>query len=329
MRRPSSTIDGVADADLEGRGLAAQALRHQLQGHLVLADEEGVGLEERRQDLRLVHAERTQDDRHRQLAAAVDAREHAVLGVELEVQPGAAVGNDAGREQQLPGGMGLAAVVVEEHARGTVQLRDDDALGAVDHEGAVVGHERQLAEVDLLLAHVLDRLLGAGGLLVQHDQAHLDAQRGGIGQPAQLALLDVEHRLAEPVAHVLEGSVAAVARDREDALEGSVQADRVAVVLRLVDLEELAIRVELDGQQVRRVENARLLAKVLADALLLGKGISHRVHLRFGRCPTGRGHQKKGRTQSSDHHGHQIAPSSPWARCRTHGDRGQHEAGLT
>jgi hypothetical protein len=56
-----------------------------------------------------------------------------------------------------------------------------------------------------------------------------------------------------------------------------VQADRVAIVLRLVDLEELAVRVELDGQQVRRIENARLLAKVLADALFLGKGISHRV----------------------------------------------------
>jgi len=42
-----------------------------------------------------------------------------------------------------------------------------------------------------------------------------------------------------------------------------MQSDPVAAVLGLVDLEELAIRVELNGQQVRRVENARLLAKVL------------------------------------------------------------------
>ena len=69
------------------------------------------------EDLRLVHAERAQDDRHRQLAAAVDAREHAVLRVELEVEPRAAVGNDARGEQQLAGGVRLAAVVVEEHAR--------------------------------------------------------------------------------------------------------------------------------------------------------------------------------------------------------------------
>jgi len=31
----------------------------------------------------------------------------------------------------------LAAVVIEEHARAAMQLRHDDALGAVDDEGAV------------------------------------------------------------------------------------------------------------------------------------------------------------------------------------------------
>ena len=46
------------------------------------------------------------------------------------------------RVQQLARAVRLAAVVVEEHARRTMQLRDDDALGAVDDEGAVLGHER-------------------------------------------------------------------------------------------------------------------------------------------------------------------------------------------
>src|SRR6185312_914923 len=45
---------------------------------------------------------------------------------------------------------------------------------------------------------------------------------------------------------------------------------------RLISLQERAIRVELDGEQVRRVEDARLLAEALADALLLGEGIGHR-----------------------------------------------------
>src|SRR5581483_3686527 len=266
----------VADADLERRGLAAQPLRHELQRHFLAADVEGVGIEERGEDVRLVHAQRAQDDGDRELAPAVDAREHAVLRIELEVEPGAAVRNDARGEEELPRGMGLAAIVIEEHAGRAVELGDDHPLRAVDDEGAVVGHERQLAEIDLLLAHILDGLLGAGGLLVEHDQAHLHAQRRGIGEPAQLALLDVEYRLAEPVAHVLERSVAGVARDREHASEGSVQPHGIARVLRLLRLQERAIRVELDGEQVRRIQDARLLAKALADALLLGEGIGHR-----------------------------------------------------
>ena len=50
----------------------------------------------------------------------------------------------------------LALVVVEEGARAPVELADDDALGAVDDEGAVLGHQRDFAEVDLLLLHVAD-----------------------------------------------------------------------------------------------------------------------------------------------------------------------------
>ena len=152
-----------------------------------------------------------------------------------------------------------------------MQLADDHALGAVDDEGAVVGHQRQLAEIDLLLAHVLDRLLGAGGFLVVHHQAHLDAQRRRVGQAAQLALLDVEHRLAEPVVDVLEHRVAGVARDREHALEGRMQTGALPLILRDLRLQEAAVGVELDGQQIRHLENARLAAEILADALLLGE----------------------------------------------------------
>ena len=96
--------------------------------------------------------------------------EHAVLGVELEVEPRPAVRDDARREQQLAGAVRLAAVVIEEHAGLRCSCGDDHALGAVHDERAVVGHQRQLAEIDLLLADVLDGLLGARRFLVEHDQ---------------------------------------------------------------------------------------------------------------------------------------------------------------
>src|SRR3546814_15545953 len=65
-----------------------------------------VDLEELVEHFFVVVAQRAQQHADRQLAAAVDAGEQRVLRVELEVQPGAAVGNDAGAVQQLARGMG-------------------------------------------------------------------------------------------------------------------------------------------------------------------------------------------------------------------------------
>jgi len=103
--------------------------------------------------------------------------------------------------------------VVEEHARRTVQLRNDDALGAVDDEGAVVGHQRNFAEVDLLFLHVLDGL--GGRLAVVDHQAHGHAQRGAVAHATLAALALVEDRVAELVTDVFQGGVAAVAGNRE------------------------------------------------------------------------------------------------------------------
>ena len=62
-------------------------------------------------------AERAEQHRGVQLAAAVDADVEDVLGVELEVDPRAAVRDDAGGVEQLARRVALALVVVEEDAR--------------------------------------------------------------------------------------------------------------------------------------------------------------------------------------------------------------------
>jgi hypothetical protein len=239
----------VTDADLETGGLAAQALRYQLHRHAVDRQVDGVLLEEDVEDLGLVHAKCAKNDRNRKFATSIDTRKHAILRIELEIQPRAAIGNDARREQQLPRRMRLAAVVIEEYPGRAVQLADDDPLGTVDDEGAVVGHQRQLAEINLLFAHVLDGLLGAGRLLVEDDEPHLHAQRRRVGEAAQLAFLDVEHRLAQAIAHVLERRIARIAGNREHALEGRVQSAIHPRVLGRIRLQEAAVGVELDGQQ--------------------------------------------------------------------------------
>ena len=165
----------------------------------------------------------------------------------------------------------LAAVVVEEHARRTVQLRDDDALGAVDDEGAVLGHERDLAHVDLLLLHVLDRLVRR--LAVVDHQAHGHAQRRAVAQAAVAALALVERRVAELVADVFQRGIAVVADDREHRLQRGVQATVLALGRVDVLLQEFAVGIDLDREQERHVQDRAALAEVLADALLLGERI--------------------------------------------------------
>jgi hypothetical protein len=113
----------------------------------ILAADIGQAVVEGVEDFLGRQAKRLQQRRDRQLALAVDADVDDVLGVEFEIEPAAAIGDDAGGEEIFAAGVGLAAVMIEQHARRTVHLADDDALGAVDDEGAVLRHERHVAHV--------------------------------------------------------------------------------------------------------------------------------------------------------------------------------------
>ena len=135
-------------------------------------------------DAFLIHAQGIEQRRHRQLPAAVDAGEDHVLGVEFEVQPRAAIRDDPAGEQQLARGVGLALVMVEEHAGRPVHLADDHPFGAVHDEGAVMRHQGHVAHVDVLFLDVLDRP-GPGGFIdIEHDQAQRHLQRCRIGHVA-------------------------------------------------------------------------------------------------------------------------------------------------
>ena len=128
-----------------------------------------------------------------------------------------------GGEEQLARGMGLALVMVEEDARRTVELGDDDPLRTIDDEGAGFGHERHLAHVDFLFLDVLDDAGTRRGIAIVNHQAQQDAQGGGVGRAAQVAFAHIEGRFAETVTDVLQHRVPGVALDREDGLEGGMQ----------------------------------------------------------------------------------------------------------
>src|SRR5690606_34202014 len=174
--------------DVEHGDFAAQTLRNQFQVQAFALHVEYVGGIEGIQHFFSAVVQRAQQNGGRQFAATVDTHEDAVLRIELEVQPGTAVGDDTSGVQQLARTVGLATVMVEEHTRRTVQLGDDDALGTVDDEGTVLGHQGDFPHVDFLFLDVLDRLVRR--LFVENDQTDFYPQRHGESHAAQHAFLD-------------------------------------------------------------------------------------------------------------------------------------------
>ena len=111
-----------------------------------------------------------------QLAVLVDADVEDVVRIRLILQPCAVIRDDRGgvdRKHRLVRGL------VKIDAGGTDDLGDDDPLGAVDDEGAALGHQGEVAHEDLLLLDLL-------GLLVA--QTNTDLERSGICGVTRLAL---------------------------------------------------------------------------------------------------------------------------------------------
>ena len=162
--------------NIKRRHLAAQAISDPCQTELPGLDLEGVLVKKQFQHLGGGITQGAQQDGRMDLAAPVNAAVQQVFGIEFQVQPRAAIGDDPGRIQQLARGMGLAFVMLKEYAGRAVHLRDDHALGAVDDKGARAGHERHFAHIDLLFPDILDFLFIGLALLVIDHQACLDPQ---------------------------------------------------------------------------------------------------------------------------------------------------------
>ena len=194
--------------EIKTRHLTTQTLRHQLIVGASLSQVEGFTVVERSEDLLRRHAYCLEQYGDRHLATSIDAEIQVVLGVEFEIEPRATVRNDAGGEQQLARAVRLAAVMLEEHTGGTMQLTDNDAFSAIDDKGTRSGHERNLAHVNLLLLDFLDRRLG--GFAIHDGQAYFGAQRTGEGQSALLTFLDIERRLTQGVGNKFQTCIAGV-----------------------------------------------------------------------------------------------------------------------
>ena len=171
-----------------------------------------------------------QEDRAQEFTLAVDADVENVFLVVFELHPRSAVRNDLAEE--------IGAVVggLEKHARRTVQLADDDALGAVHNECSVVGHQRHIAKENFLLFNIADGAVAGLGVLFENRQSQRDLQRRGVSHTALFAL---GHVILQLQAHRVAALVAEIRR--VGVVRPATVAKHVARVERIGDDREPAV----------------------------------------------------------------------------------------
>ncbi len=167
-----------------------------------------VELEARR---RILERQRPQERRDRELALPVDPRVRDALLVDLELEPRATRRHQVRDEDLLRRVLRLHQV----GAGRTDELRHDHALGAVDDERPPLGHHREVAHEDPLLADLAR--LGV-------DEAHRHRQRGLIGHVLLATLVDRVRGITERVVAELDGQRSGVVLDRRDVVDRLVQA---------------------------------------------------------------------------------------------------------
>ena len=180
----------------------------------------------------------------------------AGLLLDVELHPLTAVGVDRSLDELVLGQVAQAEALarLEDHAGAAHELADDDALGAVDDEGALLGLDGEVPHEDRLL---LDLTRGA----VHEPGPHEDGRR--VGHVLLFALLDGElgrrpQVLVRRVELELELQRLGEVLDRADVAEG------VGETLVEEPLEALA----LDGDQIGELQR---LDKVGEGIALTGR----------------------------------------------------------
>ncbi len=172
--------------------------------------------------------------------AAIEINVKQIARIELHFDPGAAIRNDAETVKHLAVEMDAR---FEGDPRRTMQLADDDALRAVDHERPLRRHERDFAHVNFLFL---------GPLFLAELES--DVERRAVGLAFPLRLERGQFRLADLVMAEIERRLFIVALDRKHFLENGLQPRHFPLRERHILLEEVEVGIELNLDEVWRLD---------------------------------------------------------------------------
>ena len=163
--------------------------------------------------------------------------------------------------------MTLALVMAEQHARRAVKLRDHDTLRTIDDEAAGRSHQGNVSKEDFLLLDQLDLVCFA----TVNDEPNCHVQWCGIRRASRNTVLYIKRRLIDSVVDVFQVSSLGCIFNGENRLKSGVQTNLLSIIGRNVCLEELAVRVSLDCQEIVQFYWIRKTTEVLSNTFFLSE----------------------------------------------------------
>lgn len=209
-------------------------------------------------------AERAEEDGGREFATAIDPDVKDIFGIKFEVDPATAIGDDPSGVKDLAG-VSLSFIVFIKDAGRSVKLAYDDAFGAIDDKGSLLGHEGDITEVHFLFGKIID-FFAAGFFLFPDHQADDDTDGGGVGHAALSAFVHIVLGGFEVVGDKVELASIVVVFDGEDAFENGLQPDIFAFVGEDFGLKKLCKGGFLSFNEVGDINALSDLAEVSSDA---------------------------------------------------------------
>src|ERR1700683_825482 len=148
-----------------------------------------------------------------------------------------------------------------------MQLRNDNALSAIDGESAVLSHQGDVAEENFLFLDVANVLRAGVGIFIVNGEADGDLQRRGVGHAALLALGHVVFQLQG------DGVAALIAKGWSVLVKGAaLRANHIAGAIWVGDHGSAAIA----ASSAEVVQTAQMAAL----ALPVANGVVDKVQLR-------------------------------------------------
>ena len=198
-------------------------------------------------------AQRAEESRRQNLPpafAAVEVCVKQIVRIKLELHPRTAIRNDAERIKRLPVQVNRA---FKANARRAMELRNDNALRAIDHKRAGRRHQRDFAHIHLLLLRAL---------LFLELEGHV--KRRGIRQTVAHALTQRLLGLGDFVAVEIQRYLFIVAGDRENLAEHRLKTRDLALADRHTLLQEFLVRIRLQFDEIWRLSTFLEFTEVLA-----------------------------------------------------------------